>query len=280
MTTPLLAPSVGLSDGHTIPALGLGTYGMDGDEGAAQVATAIESGYRLLDTALNYGNEGAVGEAIRRVDVPRDELVVTTKLPGRHHGYEETLASFEESRAALGLDHVDLYLIHWPLPRVDKYVDSFRAFVKLRDDGLVRSLGVSNFTEAHLQRLADETGVVPVVNQVELHPYFPQAELRAVHERMGIVTESWSPLAKQSELLTEAVVADVAAAHGRTPTQVVLRWHVQLGAVPVPKSADPGRQRENLDVFDFELTDAEVAAISGLERGRLWDGDPETHEEF
>ena len=280
MTTPLLAPSVGLSDGHTIPALGLGTYGMDGDEGAAQVATAIESGYRLLDTALNYGNEGAVGEAIRRVDVPRDELVVTTKLPGRHHGYEETLASFEESRAALGLDHVDLYLIHWPLPRVDKYVDSFRAFVKLRDDGLVRSLGVSNFTEAHLQRLADETGVVPVVNQVELHPYFPQAELRAVHERMGIVTESWSPLAKQSELLPEAVVAAVAAAHGRTPTQVVLRWHVQLGAVPVPKSADPGRQRENLDVFDFELTDAEVAAISGLERGRLWDGDPETHEEF
>jgi 2,5-diketo-D-gluconate reductase A len=274
------APSVGLADGHTIPALGLGTYGMDGDEGAAQVAGAIESGYRLLDTALNYGNEGAVGEALRRVDVPRDELVVTTKLPGRHHGYEEALASFEESRAALGVDVVDLYLIHWPLPRVDKYVDAFRAFVKLQEDGLVRSVGVSNFTEAHLQRLADETGVVPVVNQVELHPYFPQAELRAVHERMGIVTESWSPLAKQSELLTETVVTDIARAHGKTPTQVVLRWHVQLGAVPVPKSADPGRQRENLDVFDFELTEAEVVAISGLERGRLWDGDPETHEEF
>ncbi|MBD8728624.1 2,5-diketo-D-gluconate reductase A [Frigoribacterium sp. PvP120] len=274
------APSVGLADGHTIPALGLGTYGMDGDEGAAQVAGAIESGYRLLDTALNYGNEGAVGEAIRRVDVPRDELVVTTKLPGRHHGYEEALASFEESRATLGVDVVDLYLIHWPLPRVDKYVDAFRAFVKLQEDGLVRSVGVSNFTEAHLQRLADETGVVPVVNQVELHPYFPQAELRAVHERMGIVTESWSPLAKQSELLTESVVTEIARAHGKTPTQVVLRWHVQLGAVPVPKSADPGRQRENLDVFDFELTEAEVVAISGLERGRLWDGDPETHEEF
>jgi len=274
------APSVGLADGHTIPALGLGTYGMDGDEGAAQVAGAIESGYRLLDTALNYGNEGAVGEAIRRVDVPRDELVVTTKLPGRHHGYEEALASFEESRAALGVDVVDLYLIHWPLPRVDKYVDAFRAFVKLQEDGLVRSVGVSNFTEAPLQRLADETGVVPVVNQVELHPYFPQAELRAVHERMGIVTESWSPLAKQSELLTESVVTEIARAHGKTPTQVVLRWHVQLGAVPVPKSADPGRQRENLDVFDFELTEAEVVAISGLERGRLWDGDPETHEEF
>ncbi|TDT64716.1 MULTISPECIES: aldo/keto reductase [unclassified Frigoribacterium] len=276
----MTAPSIGLADGRTIPALGLGTYGMDGDEGAGQVATAIESGYRLLDTALNYGNEAAVGEAVRRVDVPRDELVVTSKLPGRHHGYEETLASFEETRANLGLDFVDLYLIHWPLPRVDKYVDSFRAFVKLQEDGLVGSVGVSNFTEEHLQRVADETGVVPVVNQIELHPYFPQAGMRAVHERMGIVTESWSPLAKQSELLQEAVVTEIARAHGKTPTQVVLRWHVQLGAVPVPKSADPGRQRENLDVFDFELSDDEVARISGLERGRLWDGDPETHEEF
>jgi len=276
----MTAPSIGLADGRTIPALGLGTYGMDGDEGAGQVATAIESGYRLLDTALNYGNEAAVGEAVRRVDVPRDEIVVTSKLPGRHHGYDETLASFEETRKNLGLDYVDLYLIHWPLPRVDKYVDSFRAFVKLQEDGLVGSVGVSNFTEEHLQRVADETGVVPVVNQIELHPYFPQAGLRAVHERMGIVTESWSPLAKQSELLTESVVTEIARAHGKTPTQVVLCWHVQLGAVPVPKSADPGRQRENLDVFDFELTEAEVVAISGLERGRLWDGDPETHEEF
>jgi 2,5-diketo-D-gluconate reductase A len=276
----MTAPSIGLADGRTIPALGLGTYGMDGDEGAGQVATAIESGYRLLDTALNYGNEAAVGEAVRRVDVPRDELVVTSKLPGRHHGYDETLASFEETRKNLGLDFVDLYLIHWPLPRVDKYVDSFRAFVKLQEDGLVGSVGVSNFTEEHLQRVADETGVVPVVNQIELHPYFPQAGMRAVHERMGIVTESWSPLAKQSELLQEAVVTEIATAHGRTPTQVVLRWHVQLGAVPVPKSADPGRQRENLDVFDFELSDDEVRRISGLERGRLWDGDPETHEEF
>lgn len=273
-------PSVGLNDGRTIPALGLGTYSMDGDEGAAQVATAVESGYRLLDTALNYGNEGAVGEAVRRVDVPRDELVVTSKLPGRHHGYDETLASFEESRRNLGLDRIDLYLIHWPLPRVDKFVDSWRAFVKLQEDGLVGSIGVSNFTEEHLQRVADATGVVPAVNQVELHPYFPQAALRAVHERMGVVTESWSPLAKQSELLTEQVVVGIARAHGKTPTQVVLRWHVELGAVPVPKSADAGRQRENLDVFDFELTPDEVVAISGLERGRLWDGDPETHEEF
>jgi len=278
--TAASAPSVGLNDGRTLPSIGLGTYGMNGAEGAGQIATAIESGYRLIDTALNYGNEDAVAEAVRRVDVPRDELVITTKLPGRHHGYDETIASFHESLGTLGLERVDLYLIHWPLPRVDKYVDSFRAFVKLQEDGLVSSVGVSNFTEAHLQRLADETGVVPAVNQIELHPYFPQAGLRAVHERMGIVTESWSPLAKQSELLSETVITDIAAAHGKTPTQVVLRWHVQLGAVPVPKSADPGRQRENLDVFDFELSAAEVEAISGLERGRLWDGDPETHEEF
>jgi len=273
-------PSVGLADGAAIPQLGLGTYSMDGDEGAEQVATAIRSGYRLLDTALNYGNEAAVGRAVREVDVPRDDLVVTSKLPGRHHGHDETLASVEESLGNLGLDRIDLYLIHWPLPRVDKYVESWRALVRLHEEGVLRSIGVSNFTEAHLQRLADETGVVPSVNQVELHPYFPQADLRAVHDRMGIVTESWSPLAKRSELLTEGVVTDVARAHGKTPSQVVLRWHVELGAVPVPKSADPDRQRENLDVFDFTLSSDEVAAISSLERGRLWDGDPETHEEF
>lgn len=275
-----VAPSVGLNDGRTLPQLGLGTYGLNGDEGTAQVVTAISSGYRLLDTALNYGNEAAVGAAIRQSDVSRDDLVVTTKLPGRHHGYDETLASFDESRANLGLDFVDLYLIHWPLPRIDKYVETFKAFVRLQEDGLVGSIGVSNFTAEHLQRVADETGVVPAVNQIELHPYFPQAELRAVHESMGIVTESWSPLAKQSELLSEARVTAIAEAHGKTPTQVVLRWHVQLGAVPVPKSADAGRQRENLDVFDFELTPDEVESISGLERGRLWDGDPLTHEEF
>ncbi|NRD27571.1 aldo/keto reductase [Frigoribacterium sp. VKM Ac-2836] len=274
------APSVGLNDGRTLPQLGLGTYGLNGDEGTAQVVQAISSGYRLLDTALNYGNEAAVGAAIRQSEVPREDLVVTTKLPGRHHGYDATLSSFDESRANLGLDFVDLYLIHWPLPRVDKYVETFKAFVRLQEDGLVGSVGVSNFTAEHLQRVADETGVVPAVNQIELHPYFPQAELRAVHESMGVVTESWSPLAKQSELLQEARVTEIARAHGKTPTQVVLRWHVQLGAVPVPKSADAGRQRENLDVFDFELTPDEVESLSGLERGRLWDGDPLTHEEF
>lgn len=280
MADAISVPTLALNDGTAFPTVGLGTYKLDGDEGTEAVKNALDTGYRLLDTALNYTNEDAVGRAVRETDVPRSEIIVTSKLPGRHHGYDETLASFEESRKNLGLDHVDLYLIHWPLPRIDKYVESFTAFKKLQDDGLVTSIGVSNFTKEHLQRVIDETGVVPAVNQVELHPYFPQAALRAVHQELGIVTESWSPIGKQSELLTETVITDIASAHGVTPTQVVVRWHVQLGAVPLPKSGDAGRQRENLDVFGFELTDDEVRAISGLERGRLWDGDPETHEEF
>lgn len=278
--SPIEVPTLTLNDGTAFPAVGLGTYNLNGDEGTTAVKHALDTGYRLLDTALNYKNEDAVGRAVRETDVPRDEILVTSKLPGRHHGYDETLASFDESVANLGLDHIDLYLIHWPLPRIDKYVESFKAFKRLQDDGRVTSIGVSNFTKEHLERVRDETGVVPAVNQVELHPYFPQAELRAVHAELGIVTESWSPIGKQSELLTEGVILDVAKAHGVTPTQVVVRWHVQLGAVPLPKSGDQGRQRENLDVFGFELSDDEVAAISGLERGRLWGADPVTHEEF
>jgi len=274
------APTIELNDGHRVPELGLGTYGLNGDEGTAAVGAAITSGYRLLDTALNYGNEDAVGRAVRESEVDREDLVVTSKLPGRHHGYDEAHRSIDETLGNLGLDRVDLYLIHWPNPSVGKFVDTWKAFVDLRDSGKVRSIGVSNFTPEHLEAIIDATGVAPAVNQVELHPYFPQAELRKVHAEYGIVTESWSPLAKQSELLTEQPVLDAAAAHGVTPGQVVLRWHVQLGAVPVPKSGDADRQRENLDVFGFELSDDEVRAIYGLERGRLWDGDPDTHEEM
>ncbi|WP_182047195.1 aldo/keto reductase [Curtobacterium sp. ME26] len=274
------APTIELNDGHRFPELGLGTYGLNGDEGTAAVGAAITSGYRLLDTALNYGNEDAVGRAVRESEVDREDLVVTSKLPGRHHGYDEAHRSIDETLGNLGLDRVDLYLIHWPNPSVGRFVDTWKAFVDLRDSGKVRSIGVSNFTPEHLEAIIDATGVAPAVNQVELHPYFPQAELRKVHAEYGIVTESWSPLAKQSELLTEQPVLDAAAVHGVTPGQVVLRWHVQLGAVPVPKSGDVDRQRENLDVFGFELSDDEVRAISGLERGRLWDGDPDTHEEM
>ena len=272
-------PTVTLNDGTVFPELGLGTYNLRGAEGVEAMVAAIESGYRLLDSAVNYENEAEVGEAVRRSGI-RDELLVTTKVPGRDHGFDETVRSAQGSLKRLGLDRIDLYLIHWPNPRVDKYVETFRAMVALRDEGKVGSVGVSNFTEEILTRLIDETGVVPAVNQVELHPYFPQAALRAFHAEHGIRTESWSPLARRSELLSEQVVADVAAAHGVTATQAVLRWHTQLGATPIPKSADPARQVENAAVFAFTLTDAEVSAISGLERGRLWDGDPDTHEEM
>ncbi|MET7695397.1 aldo/keto reductase [Streptomyces sp. NPDC005483] len=272
-------PTHTLNDGTKIPALGLGTWPMDDTEAERAVAGALESGYRLIDTATNYRNETGVGRGVAAAGVPREEILVTTKLPGRHHGYEETLASFEESRARLGLEYVDLYLIHWPLPRVDQYVDSWKAMIKLREDGLVRSIGVSNFTAAHIERLEKETGVLPSVNQIELHPLLPQDELRAFHAGKDIVTESWSPLGRGSDLLEDPAVAGVAEAHGVTPGQVILRWHIQLGALPIPKSGDPERQRANLDVFGFELSEAEVAAIGDRERRRLG-GDPEVHEEF
>ncbi|MGV9194299.1 aldo/keto reductase [Microbacterium sp. MC2] len=272
-------PTVTLNDGADFGVLGLGTYNLRGDEGIDAIVSAVETGYRVLDTAVNYENEAEVGEAVRRTGI-RDELIVTTKVPGRDHGFDETIRSAQGSLQRLGLEKIDLYLIHWPNPSVDKYVETFRAMIALRDEGQVGSVGVSNFTEPMLTRLIDETGVTPAVNQVEMHPYFPQAALRAFHTAHGIRTESWSPLARRTELLSEKVVADIAAAHGVSPTQVVLRWHVQLGSTPIPKSAHPQRQRENADVFDFTLTEDEIAALSGLERGRLWGGDPDTHEEM
>jgi diketogulonate reductase-like aldo/keto reductase len=268
-----------LNDGTTIPALGLGTYPMNDAEAEKAVSGALELGYRLIDTAANYRNEIGTGRGIAHSDVPREEVVVTTKLPGRHHGYEQTLASFEESRRRLGLEYVDLYLIHWPLPRVDKYVESWKAMVKLREDGLVRSIGVSNFTTEHIERLGRETGVLPAVNQIEMHPFFPQDELREAHAAKGVLTESWSPLGRGSSLLDDPGIAALAEAYGVTPGQVVLRWHTQLDTVPIPKSADPRRQRDNLDIFGFELTPAELAAVSDRAHRRIG-GDPERHEEF
>lgn len=272
-------PSLTMLVGREVPAVGFGTYPHAGDDSRTTASSALDAGYRLLDTALRYENEQAVGRAVREYDLPREEILVATKLAGRHHGYDETFKGFHESLDNLGLDYVDLYLIHWPLPRLDKYVDSWKAMIRLREEGLVRSIGVSNFTEAHLRRLVDETGVVPVMNQIEMHPYFPQAALRGVHAELGIITESWSPMGR-GELLAEPTVVRIAEAHGVTPAQAILRWHVQLGAVPIPKSADPERQRTNLDLFGFELSDDEVAALSALERGRIWDQDPETYEEF
>lgn len=276
--------TVTLNDGTAFPEVGLGTYKLRDEEGIDAIVAAISSGYRLLDSAVNYENEAEVGAAVRRagdeLGVARDELIVTTKLPGRDHGYDSTMGSAQRSLATLGLDRIDLYLIHWPNPSVGKYLETWQAMIALREGGLVRSVGVSNFTEAMLTRLIDETGVTPAVNQVELHPYFPQNDLRAFHREHGIRTESWSPLARRSELLSEPVIGEIASELGVSPTQVVVRWHVQLGSTPIPKSADPQRQVENADVFGFTLTDEQVAAISALERGRLWDGDPDTHEEM
>lgn len=276
----LTIPTVTLNDGIRFPELGLGTYNLRGDEGIAAIVAAIGTGYRLLDTAVNYRNEAEVGEAVRRSGVDRDELIVTSKIPGRDHGHDEAIASIRGSLERLGLERIDLQLIHWPNPSVGKWLDTWRGMIEAREQGLVRSIGVSNFTEEMLTRLEGETGVVPAVNQIELHPYFPQAALRAFHSAHGIRTESWSPLARRSELLGEPLIADLAETYGVTPTQLVLRWHVQLGATPIPKSADPARQRENADVFDFSLTADHMVAISRLERGRLFGADPLTHEEM
>lgn len=275
-------PAHTLNDGNTLPAIGFGTYPMKGEEGVTAIRSAIEVGYRLLDTAVNYENESVVGEAIRRSEVPREQLQVTSKLPGRHHGYDDAIASVHGSLERLGLEYLDLHLIHWPNPSRDRYVDAWRALVDLREQGLVCSIGVSNFTARHLERIIEETGVTPAVNQIELHPYFPQADMRAIDERLGIRTEAWSPLGKRQAPFAEPAVADAAERHGVTPGQVILRWHVQLGSIPIPKSATPERQRQNLDVFGFELSEDEVAAITALGRpdGRLFGGDPDTHEEM
>ncbi len=274
----LTIPDVTLDDGTAFPELGLGTYNLTGPEGVASIVSAIQSGYRLLDTAVNYRNESEVGEAVRASG--RDDLLVTTKIPGRDHGYEAAQTSARGSLERLGLDRIDLLLIHWPNPSRDLYVDTWRGMIDLQEKGVATSIGVSNFTEPMLERLIDETGVAPVVNQVEMHPYFPQDALRRFHDERGIRTESWSPLARRTQLLREQVLDDIAGEHGATPTQVVLRWHTQLGSTPIPKSADADRQRENADVFGFALSPAQLDAISGLERGRVWGADPDTHEEM
>jgi diketogulonate reductase-like aldo/keto reductase len=277
-----LLPTYTLNDGSSLPWIGFGTYPLKGDGAVTAVVSAVGAGYRLLDTAVNYGNEAEVGEALRRTEVPRDQIRVQTKIPGRHHAHDLALTSLRDSARLLGLDQIDVGLIHWPNPSKDLYPQAWQALVDAQREGLVATVGVSNFTAGHLRRIIDATGVVPAVNQIELHPWFPQEELRALHVELGIRTQAWSPLGKRRAPFDEPPVAEAARAHGVTPAQVILRWHVQLGSLPLPKSATPSRQRANLDVLGFELTPEELDRITALGRpdGRLFDGDPDTHEEM
>jgi diketogulonate reductase-like aldo/keto reductase len=280
VTTTL--PTYTLNDGSSLPWIGFGTYPLTGEAAVTAIVGALDAGYRLLDTAVNYGNEAEVGQALRRTDVPRDEIRVQTKIPGRHHAHELALTSLRDSARRLGVDRIDVGLIHWPNPSQGLYLQAWRALVDAQAEGLVATVGVSNFKAEHLRRAMDATGVTPTVNQIELHPWFPQEELRAVHAELGIRTQAWSPLGKRRAPFDEPPVAEAARAHDVTPAQVILRWHVQLGSLPLPKSATPSRQRANLDVLGFELTPQEMARITALGRpdGRLFGGDPDTHEEM
>lgn len=266
--TELRAPTVGLRRGAQLPRLGLGTYPMDDAEAERVVATALETGYRLVDTAENYGNEAGVGRGIRASGVPREDVVVTTKFNKRWHGVDLAREAFERSAERLGVDYVDLLLIHWPNPDQDRYVQAFEGLLRLHERGLVRAVGTSNFTPAHLERLLAETGELPDVNQVQLSPDVARPAARDYHAEHGIVTQSWSPIGGRSnDVLSASTVTGIAQRLGRTPGQVVLRWHVQLDLVPVPKSSDPQRLAENLDVFSFELSQSDMEALSGLNRG-------------
>lgn len=265
----------------TLPAVGFGTYPLKGEVGVEAIVSALKTGYRYLDSAVNYENEEEVGDAIRKSHIPRDEVMVATKIPGRFHAKDLAAQSLRDSASRMKLDHIDVGLIHWPNPSVDLYVEAWQALIEAQQAGLVKEIGVSNFTAQHLRRIIDETGVTPLVNQIELHPYFPQVEMVQVHEELGIRTQAWSPLGKASAPYSEGPVVEAAKAHDATPAQVILRWHVQRNVMPLPKSATPSRQKENLDVLGLDLTDAEVAAITALGKpdGRLFGGDPDTHEE-
>ncbi|MFH8750405.1 aldo/keto reductase [Streptomyces rimosus] len=269
-------PHITLNNGVAMPQLGYGVWQVPDDEAFTAVGNALEAGYRSIDTAAIYGNEEGTGKALAASGIARDELFVTTKLWNDAQGYDSTLRAFDESLNKLGLEYIDLYLIHWPLPAQGTFVDTYRAFEKIYEEGRAKAIGVSNFQPAHLERLLGETSVVPAVNQIELHPRLQQSEARAFHAQHGIATEAWSPLGQGKDLLTDATVTRLAEKHGRTPAQIVLRWHLQLGNVAIPKSVTPSRIKENIDIFGFELDDADMAAIAALDSGTRLGPDPDT----
>lgn len=271
-------PTITLNNGVAMPQLGFGVWQVPDDEATGAVGTALEAGYRSIDTAAVYRNEKGTGKALASAGVPRDELFVTTKLWNAEQGYDTTLRAFDASLDKLGLDYVDLYLIHWPMPATDKYADTWKAFEKILSDGRSRAIGVSNFQPPQLQRLIDEYDIVPAVNQIELHPHLQQSIPRAYHADHGIATEAWSPLGQGKDLLDEPVLGGIARKHGKTVAQVVLRWHLYIGNVVIPKSVTPSRIRENIDVFDFDLDSADVEAITGLNTDTRLGDDPDTVE--
>ena len=277
-TDPALVPAVALNDGTTIPQIGFGTWQVPADEAEAATREALAVGYRHVDTAAVYANEAEVGQAIRGSGLGRDEVYVTTKLWNCDHGYDEAMRAFDTSMAKLGLEQVDLYLIHWQCVQFGKYVDTWRALIDLRSSGRVRSIGVSNFNEPALREIIDATGVVPVLNQIELHPWEPQRHLRSVHAELGIATESWSPLASGA-LIGDPVLEAIAAKHGTSSAQVMIRWHLQLGLIVLPKSVTPSRIAANIDVFGFVLDDEDMAAIGQLESGRRTGPQPDEYLE-
>ncbi|MCW1823443.1 aldo/keto reductase [Mycobacterium senegalense] len=275
MAAPSVSPRVTLNDGNSIPQVGLGVWQTPAEETERAVTAALQAGYRHIDTAAAYRNEAETGRGLANSGVPRDEVFLVTKLWNSDQGYDSTLAAFDASLDRLGVDYLDLYLIHWPVPANNAYVDTFRAFAHLHDQGRVRSIGVSNFEPEHLNVLIDSTGIVPAVNQIELHPLLPQHELREVHARLGIATEAWSPLG-QGSLLTDPVITQIAERHGKTPAQVLIRWHIHLGNIVIPKSVNPERIVSNFDVFDFDLDETDMAAIATLETDTRLGPDPRT----
>lgn len=271
-----------LNDGNEIPQIGFGTAALRGEPGLEAISSAIRVGYRHLDTAVNYDNEGVVGRAIRESGIPRDHFFITSKIPGRYHESQPARNITFESMQRLGVDYIDLMLIHWPNPKRDQYLQAWESLIQMQKDGWVKSIGVSNFTKEHLNRLIQETGVTPAVNQIELHPYFPQVQAHAEHKNRGILIESWSPLARVNRAHEDPAIISIAEEIGRTPAQVVLRWNLQQGALPLPKSSTESRQRENLNIFDFELSEQQLSAINALAQtdGRWFGGDPDEHEEL